>query len=448
VYYGGPGRFVTLGDYDTFQGTLRVVNEGLVLPTGDSTVNGGVDYSVSRLAPYTEEPRFADGTPAGEIIPWSGRTLERISVFGEVQTPLVPRAWLPKPLKAVELDLAARYTVSAQSNETNLAPTLGLKVDFAGGFSFRGSYTTSNRFPTPIMSRPLAEGSGDGAPGAPAQVFDPLRNERYEIETRTVINPNIRPEAAATQTAGLLWQHGKTHRLRASVDFADTTKTNEIIAPEAQALVNLENLFPDRVLRTAAPPGPPPTPARIATVLTGTLNAARRHSQNWSAAFDYSWNGVLGGTFELRGRWVWYQRYDRQVFANSPVVDELDAPDGLAPGLLRHRVSFGTAWSNRDFGFGMDAHYLSSRILPVAERPAQGSDRIKPYWQFDTYAQTDLTRWLPHAGDKFRLTAQLRVNNLSNFEFPKYVNDASGAGVQPYGDWRGRTYSFSLTASF
>ena len=43
---------------------------------------------------------------------------------------------------------------------------------------------------------------------------------------------------------------------------------------------------------------------------------------------------------------------------------------------------------------------------------------------------------------------QLRVNNILGTEFPKYVNDASGAGVQAYGDWRGRTYSLSLTTVF
>jgi iron complex outermembrane receptor protein len=379
---------------------------------------------------------------------WTGRTLERISVFGELQAPLIPAAKLPHPLKAVELDLAARYTLSTQSNETNLAPTVGLKVDFSGGFAFRGSYTTSNRFPTPKMSRPLAEGSGGGSPSEPAQIFDPVRGELYEIETRTVIDPSIKAEAAATQTAGLIWQHGKTHRLRASLDFADTTKTNEIIAPPAQAFVNNEDLFADRVLRTTPPPVPPPTPNRITTVFTGTINAARRHSQNWSAALDYSWTGVLGGTLELRGRWVWYQRYDRQVFANSAVVDELEEPDGFSPGLLRHRLSFGTSWTNRIWGIGVDTHYLSERQLPKQEWPAQGSDHIEPYWQLDAFAQIELTRWLPRPSDKFRLTAQLRVNNLSNFAFPKYVNDASGAGVQPYGDWRGRTYSLSLTAEF
>ena len=96
----------------------------------------------------------------------------------------------------------------------------------------------------------------------------------------------------------------------------------------------------------------------------------------------------------------------------------------------------------------MDGHSLGARILPALEWPGQGSDQIKPYWQIDAYVQTDLTQWLPRRNEKFRLNAQLRVNNLSGFDFPKYVNDASGSGVQAYGDWRGRTYSFSLTASF
>ncbi len=445
VYYGGPGRFVTLGDYDTLEGTVRVTNEALPLPTGVGTLNVGVDYRRNRLAPYTQEYRFADGTPASEIVPWSGRTLERISFFGELQAPLVPVRHLPRAIKRIETDLAVRYIISTQSNETNLAPTVGLKLDLLGGFSFRSSYTTSNRFPTPVMSRALAAGSGGGSGADLTLLFDPLRNERYAAESKVVINPSIRAEAAATQTAGVVWSHGQTHRIRASLDFADTSKTNEIIALAPQDVLNLESFFPDRVNRTTPVSS---GPLRVTSVLVGTINAAKRHSQNWNAAFDYAWTGLLGGTLELRGRWVWFQRYDRQLFPNSSVVDELSAPDGAAFGLLRHRLSFGTAWSNKDFGFGVDGHYLSSRILPAIEWPGQGSDHIKPYWQFDAYAQTDLTRWLPRRSDKFRLNAQLRVNNLSGFGFPKYANDASGSGVQPYGDWRGRTYSFSLTTSF
>ena len=62
--------------------------------------------------------------------------------------------------------------------------------------------------------------------------------------------------------------------------------------------------------------------------------------------------------------------------------------------------------------------------------------------------QRDLTRWLPWKSSRFGLRGQLRVNNILAAEFPRYANDPAGAGVQPYGDWRGRVYSLSLTATF
>ncbi|HEX2862088.1 MAG TPA: TonB-dependent receptor plug domain-containing protein, partial [Lacunisphaera sp.] len=195
VYFGAPGRFATLGDYETFEGAFRVTNEALLLPTGSSTVNVGADYRLNRLAPYTEQPRFADGTPAPEIVEWSGRSLERISVFGEIQAPLLPARWLPWWLKGVETDTALRYIISTQANETTFAPTFGLKLNFAGGFAMRGSYTTSNRFPSPLMSRRLSEGSGGGAGSDPAPIFDPLRNESYVIDARIAVNPNVRAES-------------------------------------------------------------------------------------------------------------------------------------------------------------------------------------------------------------------------------------------------------------
>ena len=442
IYYGGPGRFVKLGDYHTIEGTARLTHEALPLPTGESTLNLGADYRLSRLAPYTSEPRFADGTPADEITRWSGRTLERISVFGEIQAPLVPSRWLPRAIKSVETDTAVRYIVSTQSNETSFAPTFGLKVDLRSGLAFRASYTTSNRFPTPLMSRPLGDGSGGGSGSDLVRIIDPLWPDPYFTEAKVAINPNVRPESAATQTAGFVFTRGRTHRFRASLDFADTTKTNEFIMLEAQPLMNLETLFPDRVLRSPAGTG------RVTTLLTGATNAARRHSQNWNTAAEYAWSGFLGGTLELRGRWVWFQRYERQLDPTTPVTDQLGNPDGTAPGLLRHRLTFGAAWTGPTWGFGVDGHYLGARKLPVTERAAQGSSHIKPYWQFDAFAQTDLTRWLPGDSSRYRLHAQLRVNNLSGFDYPKYAADPTGAGVQAYGDWRGRTYSFSLTASF
>ncbi|HKB56598.1 MAG TPA: TonB-dependent receptor [Lacunisphaera sp.] len=448
IYYGGPGRFVTLGNYDTLDGAVRVTNQSLALPAGRGSLNLGADYRRNHLGAYTEQPRFADGSLARDPVQWSGRTLQRYSVFGELQAPLLPVRWLPPWLRSVESDLAVRYIAADTSRETNLAPTLGLKVDFANGLAFRGSFTTSNRVPTPQMSRPVLTGGGGGGGINLVRISDPLRNQSYDVAANDALNPNLLTEAAVTQTAGFLFQGGKTHRYRATLDFVDTRKTNEVIVLEAQDVLNLEALFPERVTRDPLAPGDTHSVGRVSSLLTGAVNVASRHSQNWNASLDYAWTDCLGGTLELYGRWVYFSRYERRVFPASPLVDELGAPDGRVDSLLKHRANFGAGWSNRDYGFGLDGHYYHSRILPALEWPSQGGRQIDPHWQFDAYLQSDLGRWLPWQSSRFSLRGQVRVNNVFDGAFPAYANDGSGAGVQPYGDWRGRIYSLSLTATF
>ncbi len=107
----------------------------------------------------------------------------------------------------------------------------------------------------------------------------------------------------------------------------------------------------------------------------------------------------------------------------------------------------GAAWFKSAYGFGLDGHFYHSRKLTIPDSSIQGSDHIDQYWQFDLYAQTDLSKWLwknPHFG----LSAQLRVNNVFANPFPRYSAESSGSDVQAYGDWRGRVYSVSLTATF
>ncbi len=447
IYYGNPGQFVTLGNYDTLDGAVRITNQSLALPTGRGSLNLGADYRRNHLGTYTEQPRFADGSLARTPVQWSGRTLQRYSFFGELQAPLLPARWLPRGLSAIEGDLAVRYIAADTSRETNIAPTLGLKVDWANGLAFRSSFTTSNRVPTPQMSRPVLTGGG-GVGINLVPISDPRRNQSYDAAANEALNPNLLTEGAITQTAGFIFQGGKTHRYRATLDFVDTRKTNEVIVLEAQDVLNLEALFPERVTRDPLAPGDTHSVGRVSSLLTGAINVASRHSQNWNASLDYAWIACIGGTLELYGRWVYFSRYDRRVFPTSPLVDELGAPDGKVAGLLKHRANFGAGWSNQDYGFGVDGHYYHSRILPALEWSSQGGRQIDPHWQFDAYVQGDLGRWLPWQSSRFSLRGQVRINNVFDTAFPAYANDGSGAGVQPYGDWRGRTFSLSLTATF
>jgi outer membrane receptor protein involved in Fe transport len=439
VYRNRRGSFITLSDYDTLDTALRVTNQSLNLPTGRGVLNVGGDFRRIHLTPFTDYRRYGNGGFVGTPLAWSSRVLERYSAFGELQAPLLPAARLPRWLTGLEADLALRGIASDRAGEAYLAPTLALKAEFTGGLAFRGSVSGSNRFPTPRMSGEIAVPGGGGGSES-ALVADPVLGESYIVGTSEPLDPGLRTEAAITQSAGLIFQRGQTHRLRAGLDFVDTRKVDELFTLDLQGAVNVERLFPNRVVRDAG--------GRITFVYTGNVNAAQRHSQNWNLSLDYAWTECLGGTLELYGRWVYFQRYDRQLLVTSPVVDELDQPDGTAAGLLRHRLNFGASWLDHQNGFGLDGHYFGQRMLPESEWASQESDRIASSWQFDAWLQTDLRRWLPWKGNRYGLRSQLRVNNVFDAPFPKYANDPSGAGVQPYGDWRGRTYSLSLTATF
>jgi iron complex outermembrane recepter protein len=449
IFYGSEGSFVTLGDYDTFDASVRLTNTDLRIPTGVASVTVGGDYRYEDLGTYVDTLRYGDGSLVSPPDEWVGRSLQRISVFGEIEAPLVSKRRLPSWIMDVDTDVAARYTASDVAHEANLAPTFALKVDFAGGLTLRGSYATSNRFPTPVLSSEVVPTSG-GAPGSGivsvVSVYDPvLREYDPNVQASDAPNPNLKPEAAVTQTVGMIYQRGDVHRFRVSVDFADTVTSGEEAYLATNQVVDLENLLPGRVVRSPEPGG---GIGPITAVYTGTFNLAWRHSYEWTTSLDYAWTDCLGGTLEAYCRWIYFQRYDIELLPTSQPVDELRAPDGTTPGLLKHRLNFGVGWSDRAFGFGIDGQYFHSRILPMAEWPAQGSDQVSPYTQFDAYVQRDLGAWLPWKSSHFGIRGQLRVDNIFDVGPPKFADDPTGAGVQSYGDWRRRIYSLSVTVTY
>ena len=418
------------------------------MPTGEAVFNLGADYRISSLAGFVAEQRFGDGALARASQEWDGRTIERISFFGELQAPLVPREVLPDWLRTIEGDVAMRYVMADTAAESNLAPTVALKIELAGGLTLRGSFTTSNRFPTPFMSSAVANGIDVGSGPELVQISDPRRKESYDVEQRIVFNPDLRSESAVTQSAGLIFETGEKHRIRASLDFFDTSKTNEIVGFGATELINLENSFPDQIDRAPLEPGDPHAVGKVTVIRSSAFNLARRHSQNWQGTLDYLRDDVFGGTFDLRGRLVYFSKFDRELFKDSPVIDEIRDPSGSAGGLLEYRATFGGGWSNEVLGLGLDGQYFHSRRLPQTEWATQGARTLDPFWQFDAYLQADLGHWLLPENSRLGLRGQVRVDNLLNEAYPFYALEPSGAGVQPYGDWRGRTYSLSITAEF
>lgn len=453
VYFGHRGQFLDLDNYQSLDNALRLINTDLRTPTGPASVSVGADYSIRSLASFNDNQFFGDGTISDSSGYWKGRTLQQLSAFGEGQALLLPKKWLPSWIKEVKLDAAARYNADNTAFGANVAPAFGLKTEFAGGLSLRASVSNTNRFPTATMSRfipiPGGTGSGAGSGLVGTTIIDPLRgNSSYNVLSEDTPDIALRPEADVTESAGLVYQHGDVHRFRLSVDCFLTRKSGELAYLDPQDVITYSGLLPGRITRAPAAPGDPYGAGLITNVLTGNINLAWRHSQNWNTEFDYDWTEAWGGVLQLYARYVYFQRYDREVVPNSPIVDELDHPDTSNLDLVRHRINFGASWSNRNFGFGVDGQYYSSRILPVLLWPDQGSDHIGSYCPFGTFFKTDIGHYFPFFDRKGALTLQLRVNNLFNSALPAFPDNPSGTGVEPYGDWRGRVYSVSLTSRF
>jgi hypothetical protein len=364
----------------------------------------------------------------------------------------VPKAWLPSWLHQVSADVAARYNASNVPYGTNVSPTYGLKAELADGFSLRASISHTNRFPTSSLNHfdPVAGGTGNGGgPVTSNLIVDPLRgNQSYYVPSTDLPVVDLRPEADITQSVGAVFLHGQEHRFRVAVDYFDTNKAGEEDDFGAQDIINVENLLPGRVTRAAPSPGDPFAVGPITSVLTGAIPVAWRHSKNWNTAFDYAWTECAGGALQVYARWAYFQKYARAVLADSIPVDELNNPDTSSLDLLRNRINFGMGWSNHRFGFGLDGQYFSDRVIPTNLQADQGGRHIDAYFPFAAYGKGDITHWLPWAPSRFSLTAQLRVNNIFSAALPAFPDNPSGVGVEPYGDWRGQVYTFSITASY
>ena len=58
------------------------------MPTGTASVTLGGDYRYARLANYVDALRYGDGSLVGPASTWVGRSLQRVSTFGELDAPL------------------------------------------------------------------------------------------------------------------------------------------------------------------------------------------------------------------------------------------------------------------------------------------------------------------------------------------------------------------------
>jgi len=153
IYYGNRGRFVTLGNYDTVDASVRITNQSLVLPTGlgARTSAPTTGACIWRITPTSN----ASATAHWRRIRSSGRGAfcNATAYSGELQAPLLPR----RPASTLAPQSRDRRGRAVCGGEHGQGSLCGADGRTEGGLRRRvfpaRQLTVSNRYPTPYMSK-------------------------------------------------------------------------------------------------------------------------------------------------------------------------------------------------------------------------------------------------------------------------------------------------------
>ena len=383
IFRGGQGRFITVGDYTTHRRLDAArAPQHLRLPTG----RGRREHRRRLPAQLPRAPRrraHASPTARWPPIPirYLGRAIERYSLFGEVQAPLLPARNGSRAGCAVSIRTSRCATSRPDSSaEANVAPTFALKARLAGGLAFRGSVSTSSRYPTPQLSRVTPGGPEFNRPTTAGIDFRQRLRSGAETDlrrcrSRISSTPISGPRTLSRRPRACVWRGGGEHRfrvgtrLRRDAQGQRTRHPRRADDPQPRTPFSRSRVSPDgsrrgrrrrhgEISRDAARSIP-----RGAARTIGTPRSTTR-----GPSFSAEPSRPMVGC-------IYYTRYDHLLMRPaSPSIDELSQPRRSPPtNLLRYRAKFGAELvGERRGASGLDGHYFHSRVLP---RFAMGRNR-------------------------------------------------------------------------
>lgn len=444
---GGPFR-VTMND-----ATLRLAGPALELPGGP--------FAVTMLVEHRKED-LAEGIAGTFFIP--SRAQRVISAYVEARAPLVSGRNAFVGVEELEFQLAGRHddyttdgatgflvagsnapVVRVQNKFASSNPTVGVRYKPFSSITFRASYGTGFLPPSMFQLAPNAITSvGAGA------AIDPRRGNTPTELLQIVSggNPELRPEDSKSRSAGIIFAPGFARDLRLAVDYTRIDKSDVIISPNLQEVINNEATFPDRIVRASANPGAPFGVGPITFVNQTSLNFTKAEV----AALDVSASYRLGltgpGSLKVFALATRQFHYRTQAALSSPPTENVGITS-LFP--LKLKANAGLSWERGRWRANWNVGYFSS--YQVAASPAatgapivanQGGLRVPSQTYHDVSASY---RWdLPYTGLS-SVQLNLGARNIFNKSPP------FDAGNAPYlyssfGDPRMARYYIGVEAQF
>lgn len=358
--------------------TLRGSGPLATLPAGKLNLATGIGHQ--RVKSVARFDAAADSTA-----PFNRRELKASNVYAELNVPLIsPQQH--RALHLLDVQLAGRYehfdvkTPTNSSSFSAFMPTIGLRLAPSSQILLRGSY--SKGFVPPTYTQ-LTEPS---IAANPSTIVDPLTGESYPVSVLSGGNPNITPEKSESYNFGVVFTPDFASGLRASIDYFDIRKDNNITTPGAQYVLDNAERFPDRVIRDET--------GRITQVNTYSFNSLWLRTRGLDTRVNYLIPTRRLGTFDLGLGYTLTQRFRSQPNLTGPVSDTLNVPSSNESP-LRHRANASLTWEiNPVWTVAWNTQYYGSYKLANATQVLnQGAPKVGSMFIHGAFVRANLGRF-------------------------------------------------------
>jgi iron complex outermembrane recepter protein len=273
------------GEYELPMGYATVNGDLFNLPAGPVSFALGGECD----APRWTRDRDALNTTFQSIGATNGESArvnrDVWSIYQEVRVPVTSPTWNFPGFYSFEVDLAEREEWYSQNTSAVLPSSAfpfqpathsqynmqkpkvsvrwqPLDSKYIGALTLRGSYTEAFHAPALSEISPASSEGGDNF------AFDPLTNQSYFFDVRTIGNPNLKPEVAYEWSYGLVYSPNWLKGLTLSADWWHIDMRSIASLLGSQFTVDLNN--PDLVIR--GPPVSPGEPGPIILVIDPNEN--------------------------------------------------------------------------------------------------------------------------------------------------------------------------------
>jgi outer membrane receptor protein involved in Fe transport len=466
---------------DLNDATLRLSGPLFHIWGGPLTLSGLAEWRKEQSSDSYQSSMNASSVESATFFPSRSQTV--MSYYLEARAPLASKLNGRRMLRALELQASVRRDdyethVSNPSQVPGLpsrgAPlpaftsitneveatkyTVGLRYVPVDDLALRASYGTG--FLPPSVSQLVS--TTIPVPGG-AMLIDPKRGNILantgQFNRPQGGNPDLVPEDSESWSAGVVFTPRFLAGLRLSIDYTRITKTNEITTPALQTVLDLEDLLPGRVTRSALLPADAAlgyTAGVIKTIDTTLVNIAASRLEAYDIQADYQWRSARLGDFRLYAVATYQPQLARQTVPNKAFVDSV----GFDSGVLEWRGNAGLTWDKGPWTLGWNAQYYAAYFAYTSSATAatiatavlnQGSARVPSQMYHDIFAAYRFDDSMFAAGMLHGVVVTLGIQNLFDKSPPITVISSVATvtgGYSTYGDPRLQRFSLSLQKHF